>query len=738
MKYRFQFLIICVSALMLATQANGALSKKEYQESYDILSQDLLNNVGELGTIVNFTYQKDIATFTFDSGTVHMLRYVNGRPTTAIFVGKGKVDITVPMHTQKQGLWCISGDSVVSEEFTTCFIRMADDLDLELKKRFTFAQKELDWKVFNSAKQAQGEQFFRPLTYHDYDNYFQLLRSAYERSSDGYFWIDFNRYVFSFDPNRPEGVRIAYETEGGDIVVKEGVALQRKEHGIADNNSLSNVDFPTTPLSRTGNLRMSGADGSEIDSAVVQFSVLYNADSSNFVTLFLDFHLKLDALALNGKPVDFHRRRDFNAISVVLPSMAHTGDTLNFTMTYHGSMYTNGFPWVENPAVTPYTMTFQIPKGFNYLMPDMSDKTADGKYETFTVNADKYDNFYFNSYATGFDTIPQVLDAGIPLNFLKSSFINKNNFACYLPDETYQSQTLGTVNYLTSLFGTPPGAFALYVFPVNNVTMPGVMGLPQISCSNEGSNLAVGGFYMIAGKAAGKQWFGSAMRPKTDHEKWFSAAAPEYLGLLAIQNLVGGGAFYSNLINRRDSLFRINGFNRDMPLAMGSLCDDTTLANKGVWLLHMLRFMTVDLGTGSDDKFLSMMNTLSMMTNSSTFTNEDIKSAAETTAGMQLDQFFEQWLYSRNYPSFDVTYSIAQKADGWYVDGTVAQSGMGNTFEQPVICRITGADGVDTFVRHTVTGANSNFSFGPYAAQPKEFTFNEFMSVLSRDKIKKQ
>lgn len=737
MKYRFQLLSICVSALVLATQVNSALSKKECEEAYDILSQDLLNNVGELGTVTNFVYQKDIATFTFEEGTIHLLRYVNGRPTTAIFVGKGKAEITVPLHVERQGLWCVSGDSVVSQEFTTCFIRMADDLDLKLKEKYTFAQKELDWKVFNSAKQAQGEQFFRPLTFHDYDNYFQLLRSAYERKSDGFFWVDFNRYVFSFDPNRPEGVRIAYETEGGDIVVKEGVALQRKENGIKDDYSLSNVDFPTTPLSRSGQLRMSGADGSEIDSAVVQFSVLYNADSSSFVTIFLDYHLKLDALTLNGTPVEFHRRKDFNAISVLLPNMARKGDTLRFGMTYHGSMYTNGFPWVENPATTPYELTFQIPKGFNYLMPDMSEKSADGKFETFTVNAGQYDNFYFNSYATGFDTIPQVLDAGIPLNFLKSSFINKNNFACYLPDEIYQPQTLSTLNYLTALFGTPPGAFGVYAFPVNKTSMPGVMGLPQVACVNDGSNLAVGGFYMLAGAAAGKQWFGSAMRPKTDHEKWLIAAAPEYLGLLAIQNLAGGGAFYSNLISRRDSLFRINGYRRDMPLAMGSLCDDTTLANKGVWLLHMLRFMTVDLGTGADDKFLDLMNKLSMMTNNSTFTNEDIKTTTETVIGMDLDTFFDQWVYSRNYPSFDVSYSITQKADGWYITGTVAQSGMGEKFEQPVVCRVSDVNGVDTFVRHTIAGNSSNFSFGPYQAEPKEFTFNEFMSVLSKDKIKK-
>ena len=62
---------------------------------------------------------------------------------------------------------------------------------------------------------------------HTYDNYFQLLRSVYERAEDGYFWIDFDRYVYSFDPNRPEEeVVVAYEHEGGDTEPTNGAVLQ--------------------------------------------------------------------------------------------------------------------------------------------------------------------------------------------------------------------------------------------------------------------------------------------------------------------------------------------------------------------------------------------------------------------------------------------------------------------------------------------------------------------------------
>lgn len=738
MKHRSRLLTGLLASVLTAASVFAAPSLKDVTDNYNTLSQDLLNNVGEIAAISNFVYQKDVATFTFEEGNIHLLRYVNGRPTTAIFVGKGHVDITVPLHSERQALWGVAKDSAVHESFETCFIRMADDLDLKLKEKFTFEQKSLDWKLFNTAKQSQGEQFFRPVTLHEYDNYFQLLRSTYERGPNGYFWVDFNRYTFSVDPNRPEGVRIAYEMKLGDIVVYEGAAFQQKERGITDDRAASEVDFPTTPLARSGTLRLGGSDGRDIDSADINFPILYNADSSGFVTIFLDHHFTPDRIDLNGKQIEFHQRRDFSAIGLILPEKAHKGDTLNVRIVYHGSTYDSAFPWVENPAATPYTLTFLIPKGYNYLMPNMSEKKEAGKYETFDVEVNKFNNFLFNSYATGFDTIPRISDAGLTVNFLKSKFINKRNFDCFVPDDLYQEGVLNSFDYLSSALGTPPDVFTVYVFPVNDLSMPGMMGVKQAACVNEGSNLAMGGFYMLAGTAAGKQWFGAALEPQSRHESWFGKSSPEYLGMMAIQNKVGAGQFYSNLVNRRDSVFRVAGFDQDMPLSAGERCDETTLRNKGIWLLHMLRFMMYDFEGGADQKFLRMMSELSNSANSKSYSNEDLQKAFERGTGSSLSAFFDQWVYGRRYPEFTVTYSFVNKADGWYVEGSVAQSGMGESFDQPVVCRVQTADDNNLFVRQEVKGTNTPFSLGPLTAEPKEFVFNEFMSVLSKDKVSKK
>jgi hypothetical protein len=193
-------LILALGTLPAAAESDFA---KKLRGDYSVLDQDLLNHTGELGTIKDFVYEKDAATFTFTEGTIHLLRYVNDRPTTALFIGKGHARINIPCHVERQSLLAIARDSVVDEEFETCLIRIGDDFDLKLHEEFSFEFKQLSWKHFNQiAKKPQAEIFFKPTTHHLYDNYFQLLRSLYERGQDGYFWIDFNRYVFTFDTNR--------------------------------------------------------------------------------------------------------------------------------------------------------------------------------------------------------------------------------------------------------------------------------------------------------------------------------------------------------------------------------------------------------------------------------------------------------------------------------------------------------------------------------------------------------
>ena len=743
MKYTACLLVTLLCLLPVAAVADADFDQ-EFHDNYALVDIDLLGNTGKVADVKDFTYTKDVATFHFSEGRMHLLRYVMGRPTLALFVGKGHADIEIPSHVERQSMFTVAQDSVIHEDFEECLIRMADDLDLALEEKYTFEDEQLGWRDFNVAKDKQSEFFFKPNIQHKYDNYFQLLRSAYERDANGYFWIDFNRYQYNFDPNRPEQVRISYEHEGGHTVATDGAVFQSKERGIYADDAMSDLIYPTTTLSKYGELEMGGLDGMSVTGGYGGIKLLINSDSLRFVSLFLHFNLKPDSAYLDGKLVGYHHRKDFSFIGILLPEYRYRGDTLDLKLWYRGKNFDCLFPTVENPQPAMHEVTFIVPRGFNYIAPDRgATEPHDGKYEKFTVSTSRpYNTFCIQGYATGFDTLAVTSDLGIGVNFLRSKHIKKGQ-DCFIPDALYEGATMGAFNFYSGRFGGPAGTFVENVYPEGYLlTMPGMIKLPKIACVTEGSYEAVGGFHALAGNAVARQWYGSLVQAATDRENWLSLAMPEYLSLLYIQDDLDGGEFYSNLVAKRDSIHTLHERIWDLPLAVGNRASETipvntVKTNKGVWVLHMLRMLMFDTETGSDKVFLKFMHEFTFTANSKPFTNTDLIRLAEKHYGDKLDWFAHHWLYGVNYPEYDVKYSIEERGGEYYVDVAVETKGVRDDFKMPVILRV-GENSESTFVRQMIPGGVSSFELGPYAKKPKDFHFNEYFSVLSKDNVGKK
>lgn len=728
-------IVICLSMVGVSVASE---SFDKFKSDYNALDLDLLNSYGQRAEIENFVYTKDLATITFEKGLIHLLRYVDDRPTTAIFIGKGNLKMDVPSHVERQSLLSISGDSTVNEDFEICLIRMADDFDLQLKEAFVFEQKELKWKDFTQMKQEQSELYFKPVVLHEYDNYFQLLRSAYERGPDGYFWIDCNRYIYCYDPNRPEQVVLSYEFQSSDMVPTEAVCLQKKERGIYDDFALSDIKYPTTALSKHGKLEMGGIDGRKIDNAEAEMVIRVNADSLKYLSTFLHYVLKEDSIYYNGQPVDYWRRKDFSFVGIVLPEYVYAGDTVRLTYWYRGKDYNYSLPSVEDPTPSVHTFSFDAPKGFNYLMPGMGEVRIEEGRTRFEVTPQQpLDWFYFQAYASGHDTVQAISEMGMMLNFLKAKHITKQ-FDCFVPHDYYESVVMDAFNYMSSRVGSPAHTFELFVYPENYYTMPGLVEIPQILCYTNGGREAMGGFNIFAGYSMAKQWFGMTLKPASDREIWLRDAASEYLSLMFVQSSVSGGAYITNLLNRRDTLYTLAGVSRERPLATGSRAPGEIRCNRGAWFFHMLRTMMYDLESKSENTFFRFFHELSTMCNNTRFTNRDVLELAEKHYGQPLDWFFKQWLCEAGYPEYKVEYIVDRQADGYYINADIVTSGVGDNFRMPVLLRVRGEDDSAVFVREEIAGTQAQLALGPFDSEPKELIFNEGFSVLGKDKTKKK
>jgi len=733
--------IIGLSIISASTVFGESAEFKKFQADYSNLDIDLLNNPCEVAAVKDFVYQKDLARFTFTDGAFYFLRYVDNRPTTAIFVGSGRAEIQIPAQVERNSLFCITHDSVVNESFENCFIRFSDDLDQLIKAKYPVEQSTLSWKIFNSAKQAQGEVFFKPVIQHRFDNYFQLLRSAYERKADGYFWVDFNRYVFAYDPNQPEQFRLAYEFEGGDFAITEAAILQKQALGVYDDMVLSEIRFPTTCLQRQGKFKMGGQDGCQIEAGLGQIKLIVNADSLKYVSLFLDFHLKEDSIYFHSQPVNYLRRRTFDFIGIILPEYHYKGDTLEFSLWYKGKGFDQALPFVENPRASMLSLELTVANGSNYYLPgQMAAQDIDGRFKLIEAIPERpFNTFRFQGYVAGADTIQALSDIGIALNFIKLGYITKHNFNCFMPENIQQPAVVAAFNFMTERFGSPPAAFEIFVSPEEGQGMPGLAYVPQVACVSEWE--AYGGMDLVAGNGISNQWFGGALQPASDRESWVALALPKFLSLLYVENSRGAKAYYSNLFNRSDTLIKVIARGWDLPLATGSRLREAIASNKGVWLMHMLRFLMFDTKTRTSPSFNKFIQELSVTLNGKTFTNADFVKLAEKYYGAPLTDFFAQWLYGYNMPEFNVEYSFVQRDGSYYVDGSVVTKKVGDAFSMPVVMgvELTGRTSDETiYMRETIKAPETLFSLGPFPTQPKKFVFNEFFSVLSQDRVKKK
>ena len=747
--------VIVLTGLMLLA-ATGAWADPffdQFEKDYKTLSQDLLNNTGEVAEINNFVYQKDAATFTLIKGTMHFQRYVNGRPTTAIYIGSAHVHIDVPTHAGRQGLWAVANDSIVDQDANLLFIRMADDFDLKLKEKFTFSQEQLDWGQMTKAKgEAQGEVYFPPRIQHPYDNYFRLLISCYERAADGFFWCDFNRYVFTYDPNWPEQVNVAYEFEPADIVVTTGARFQRRANDHDADSMLSDIPYPTTILSKTADIQLSGQDGRRIDAGKCAIDLLVNADSLRYTWIYLQFNLDMDSVTLDDKPINFERRKSFEYTGLILPKYYHAGDTLHLTVYYEGTNFDHFLPYVNDPSPCPQTITFTVPDSYTYFTSGMSpvEKIGNGRARFTATSPAPFDEFFFHCYATGIeDTTSVVSDLGLTLNFIISDRDIRRQ-ACYIGRDKYQGSILAAFNFLSSHFGAPPFTFAEYVIPTGFQSMPGMIKVPQKACVTEGPWVNYGGFDVISGNGVARQWFGATMRPRSDREVWTHDALPAYMSLLFVQNNQTSQSYFDDLFARRDSLYRNLDIGQDMPLSGGTRLtaysdENGTVdnyaairTNRGVWLMHMLRFLMYDVDAGTEAKFNAFLRDLFLTVNNRRFSNDDIRQIAEKHYGDDLSWFFRQWMYSVFIPEFDVTWSVTQRDGKYYIPVNVKTQKVTPDFQMPVIVRVVDADGKFQFSRQNLTGFTTDFELGPFDKAPKDFVFNEFMSVLSRDKVSKK
>ena len=183
------------------------------------------------------------------------------------------------------------------------------------------------------------------------------------------------------------------------------------------------------------------------------------------------------------------------------------------------------------------------------------------------------------------------------------------------------------------------------------------------------------------------QWFGQAVGWKNYHEQWLSEGFAQYFAALYAKERRGEGAFRDVL--RQFRRWAIEDSDQG-PVYLGyrlghikgeSRVFRALVYNKGAGVLHMLRRLI------GDEAFFAGIKRFYADNRFKKAGTDDLRKAMEAASGLELERFFERWIYDNGIPR--LTYTTA-------VEGSeliVRFEQIGEIYDVPVTMSVTYTDG---------------------------------------------
>jgi hypothetical protein len=127
---------------------------------------------------------------------------------------------------------------------------------------------------------------------------------------------------------------------------------------------------------------------------------------------------------------------------------------------------------------------------------------------------------------------------------------------------------------------------------------------------------------------------------------------------------------------------------------------------KGSWVLHMLRHVV------GDTIFFDILKTYndSPEYKYATATTENFQYICEQISGMNLNKFFQQWIYEEYFPQYSYSWSWEQNGSDYDITLEIRQEQTNHIFWMPVDVTVTTGSGERTFVAWDSL-ATQSFSF---------------------------
>ncbi len=323
--------------------------------------------------------------------------------------------------------------------------------------------------------------------------------------------------------------------------------------------------------------------------------------------------------------------------------------------------------------------------------------------------------------------------------------------------DSVAEKAASAVQYFENLFGPfpyprlaisqIPGSFA-QGWP-ELIYLPTLSFLPRAERSGLGLSAQSGELQdqLFLAHEIAHQWWGNEVGWKTYRDQWLSEGFASYAAALYLAREKDGDRKFHELLRgyKHDLLSKTkkgNTVESGGPIWLGERLSNSLnpegynniVYKKACWVLHMLRGLMTDSGTGADENFFKMLRDLVIAYRGQNPSTEDFMRHAEkymTRASdlehnHRLDWFFNEWVYSTGIPTYKLE-SITRRLgpDKFVVQGRIEQSDVPAEFEMlvPVVAQY-GKEHKMTLGRVVVGDAGGRFRFTT-SSKPIRVTIDE-------------
>jgi hypothetical protein len=755
-------LIICL--VLLSVQLRGDFSKDAYDSLYEEIKTINLDFESTFD-LNNFEFIWDAANFNFASGQGILLEGMNGKRLGFYFEGEGKIQLKAPTPVEMFSIKKFTKDEVFEHEFKKALFIYSPDVHDSV-----FSGLALHAGPEKGGQKSDLKNYINELLDFGLDMPAEMIPRLLS-SAESPFVLSIVKakrktYYFLYDPTQTESVQIFQEKQlyGFNMLQTITSFFPRSHYETSEEPyERDQVEF-VAPIHYDINTTIE--KNTDIHS---NCALTLRANTDSLWGLFFShtYELEMDSIKRSdGTDLFFSKLKDYGTTRVMFDRPLMIDDTVTIIFHYHskdiikksawGDFYNRApaswYPRIGYLLPATYRLAFQTPEWLTFLC--VGDKITD------TVSGDW-------RYTEWISTRPIYM---VSFNYglfdsLTLSEPNLPTIKVYRSDAAHVGRLFGS-DMLEVTGGDVQAAlefcsanFCSYPFREMVVTeipyfargqsFPGFLHLGWLSFE-EDFNTKRDQADAFRAHETSHQWWGHIVGWKSYHDQWLSEGFAEYTSAWFMQTRDGDNKRFLDMLDAwKDQITQKGGGSGRYwqegsaagPIWLGYRLSSTKSNDyfslvyaKGGYVIHMLRMILFDFNNNSNDRFIELMRDFVRTYSGKKASTEDFKNLTEKHLGMDMDWFFDQWVFGIDIPTYRNEYEVIEENGQYIIKAHIKQENVPDDFKMVVPLVVEFENKSHTVLKFWVEGPETEYISKPLPYKPKKFIFNPYKAVLCHEK----